>query len=178
MKRRALGMSGRYGQRHLHLEPLESRSLLTGDVMAAFDLSGNLFLTGDAKANNINLSYDTTAGAYLLSGLNTTINGGFAAVNLNTLLGATFNGTIIANLDGGNDVVTISGASGNSGANLSGVTLSTGLGNDTVTLNGLTIANDVVVNGGAGDDSINVTNVAAAGNASISAGAGNDIVTV
>src|SRR4029079_3079219 len=87
-----------FRRRTFLVEPLESRSLLAGDVMAALDATGHLVLTGEAKANEGEVNYDTTAGAYLISGVNTTINGGTLAINLNSLLGAAFNGNVNVNL--------------------------------------------------------------------------------
>src|SRR4029079_14519882 len=98
--------------------------------MAALDATGNLVLTGDAKANDVEINYDTTAGAYLISGVNTTINGGTLAINLKSLLGSAFNGNVNVNLGGGNDVVVVTGASRNTAADLDGsINVDAGIGN-------------------------------------------------
>ena len=134
------------------MEPLEGRSLLAGNVLASVDLSGMLNIAGDAKVNNIAISYDATAGAYVISGVNTTINGGAGAVNVNQLAllaGAVFNGGISMNLGGGNDVAVVTGNSAVTAANLAGnLNIDAGIGNDSITIDGITIAGDVTVNGG------------------------------
>src|SRR3954469_20437665 len=85
-----------FSRKSFFVEPLEGRSLLAGNVLASIDQTGMLNLVGDAQVNNVAVSYDATAGAYVVSGVNTTINGGTGSVNLNTLAqaagGALFSG--------------------------------------------------------------------------------------
>jgi len=91
-----------FARKSFFVEPLEGRSLLAGNVLASIDQTGMLNLTGDAQVNNVSISYDATAGAYVVSGVNTTINGGTSAVDLNALAllatGAAFHGGMNVNL--------------------------------------------------------------------------------
>src|SRR5262245_40940958 len=73
------------GRRELVVEPLESRAMLAGDVLAALDAAGVLQISGDARANNIALAQNSATGAFVLSGVNTTINGLSSSLDLSTL---------------------------------------------------------------------------------------------
>jgi len=137
------------------VEPLESRSLLAGDVMAALDATGSLLLSGDAKANNLDISFNSTAGAYVLTASNTTlhdINGLVVPqLILNSTAIAGFSGNIAMDLKAGNDVVTING---DSATNLAqSLSINTGVGNDSISIGGIAVG-DLTVQGGAGSDTL------------------------
>ncbi len=157
-------------------EGLENRLLLAGNITSVL-VGGVLTLTGDAAANQIQLTVGTN-GQMVATGLTgTTINGlasvNFGAVNTLTVLGGAGNDSINLNqsgavissnviLDGGDGNDTIS-ATGKFGANLN---LLGGLGNDT-----LSVTNAIVTNA-------NTTTPSVATNIIIDAGDGSDIVTV
>src|SRR5436190_5785702 len=162
------------------VEPLESRSMLAGNVLANVDATGTLNLTGDAKVNNIDISYDTAAGAYVLTGVNTTIQTPLGNVSSLTLTAAGllgFTGAINASLGAGNDVVTVNGASG---VDFDGsLTVNGEAGNDSISIGGINkVAGNITVTGGAGNDSVNITDVTATGNVLVTTGAGNDQIVI
>jgi hypothetical protein len=171
-----------FRRRAFLVESLESRSLLAGDLMSSLDASGNLFLTGDAKANNIDISYDSTLGAYVLTGVNTNIHNlaglSVPSLTLNAATLAGFDGALNINLKAGNDTLTINGNAANDLA--SSLTVNGDVGNDVINLigNNTHVAGDVAIMGSAGNDTIVVSNVTAAGNVSITGNAGNDSITV
>src|SRR4051794_32629103 len=111
MKRHTRGTGRGLGRIELHVEPLELRSMLAGNVLANLDATGALSVIGDAKVNNVAISQDAATSAYILSGVNTTING-LPSLNLGTLAG--FTGDINVDLRGGNDVFAFAGASASS----------------------------------------------------------------
>src|SRR2546430_7455382 len=170
MKRHTRGVGRGFGRRELLVEPLESRAMLAGNVLASVDATGMLQITGDSKVNNISISQDASTGAFLLSGVNTTING-LPSVNLSTLAG--FTGGANINLRGGNDVIAFTGASA-SGSFAGDVNVQGGGGNDSVSLSGLNISGAVNIQGGAGNDTVNLSNLTATGNVSISTNGGRD----
>jgi hypothetical protein len=112
--------------------------MLAGNVLANVDGTGTLNLIGDAKVNNLDISYDTTAGAYVLTGVNTTLQTALGNVSSLTLTAAGlvgFTGAINASLGAGNDVVTVNGASG---VDFDGsLTVNGDAGNDSISIGGI-----------------------------------------
>jgi hypothetical protein len=89
--------------RPLRIEPLEGRALLAGDVTVT--LAGTtLTITGDASANEVEITPGASVGEYVITGLNNTI------INGPSLIVDPFN-LIDVDLEGGSDVFTIRGAS-------------------------------------------------------------------
>ncbi len=157
-------------------EGLEGRLLLAGNITSVL-AGGVLTLTGDALANQVQLTVGTN-GQMVATGLTgTTINGlasvNFGAVNTLTFLGGAGNDSINLNqsgavisgnviLDGGDGNDTIS-ATGKFGANLN---LLGGLGNDTLSVTNATVTNasatpvatNILINAGDGSDIVTVSN--------------------
>src|SRR4051794_4903810 len=129
-----------YCRKTFLFEPLEGRSLLAGDVFSSLDASGNLLLSGGAKADNLDLSYDSTLGAYVLSGTNTNIHdlsgNIIPSLTLNSATLAGFNGTTTINLGAGNDTLTINGSAANNADIAAGLNIDGGIGNDGINLIG------------------------------------------
>lgn len=178
--------------RHLTLEGLETRNVLSGTVSAVIDASGTLVVTGDDLANNIVISAGPNAGEVIVfggragaqAGTETRVNG---ALEPATLSG--FGGEVRLNMQGGYDqvVVTNLALEGSLQAFL-------GAGNDRLSLqshsssatnvrlnDGSAIATGPVrlgvfvsVNGGDGDDLITTSNTTVDGYLAFTAGAGND----
>src|SRR5262245_51472265 len=59
----------------LKVEWLEPRAMLAGNVLASVNAAGLLTITGDANANEVEV-IQTAADTYLVTGVDTTINGG------------------------------------------------------------------------------------------------------
>src|SRR5262245_52079562 len=96
--------------RKLGLEQFESRQLLAGNVMVSVS-SGDLFLTGDAAANGVQISQardsqgNPIPGSYLISGQ----AAGNAATTINGHQGAIVSGIthdVQINLGAGDDLLT------------------------------------------------------------------------
>src|SRR5262249_43241571 len=119
-------------RKRFFVEPLEGRLLLAGDVVGTVGEFGDLHVTGDARGNNISIYFDATHNSTFISGLNTTINNGTSPVDLEALGG--FPGLP---------------------ENLS---VDTGGGNDSISIDGIAIDGNLTVTGGDGNDQISVTN--------------------
>lgn len=118
---------------------LEPRKMLAGDINAFVD-DGVLLVVGDAQANEVAITQND-AGAFVVTGVDTTINGGSQPFTTSSPFAH----------------VTISLAGGNDEASLDGVVIGSGLsffggdGNDRfVTTDSL--SRQLHANGGAGDD--------------------------
>jgi len=97
------GQSRRKNNRSLRFESLEGRALLAGDVTVT--LAGTtLTITGDASANQIEITPGASVGEYKITGLNNTI------INGPSLIVDPFDVLNVA-LAGGSDTFTIRGAS-------------------------------------------------------------------
>src|SRR5262249_14916053 len=86
MTRRKHGCGTGFGRRTLHVEQLEGRAMLAGNVTASVS-GGNLIIRGDNVDNGVVIS-QTDPGTYLVTGIDTA--GGPTTINGNT--DATFTG--------------------------------------------------------------------------------------
>ncbi len=143
-------------------ESLETRQLLAGNVAAT--LSGGLLtLSGDAAANNVQIS-QLTNGDWLVKGIATKING----ANSQPFSGVT---DITVDLVSGQDVLKVSNGTLTGDLNIS----FSGGGNKTVQLSALHASN-FLVESGAGNDSVVATNLTADNVINFDLNAGNDTI--
>ena len=131
------------------LEILESRLAPAGLVTLSLTPAGALTLTGDALANDLQI---------------TDVGGGFWNI------APTAGGTTLFRMNGGPALAAITFA-----APLS-VTGNLGAGNDVAELSGLNVAKTLTLNGNDGNDSILLSGVGIGGAAVVDTGAGNDDV--
>ena len=148
-------------------ETLENRALLAGNVVTSFS-GGLLTLTGDAAANNVQLT-QLASGAWQMKGIGTKIDGANAA---ETFTGVT---DITTDLAAGNDILKVfNGTSsgdltvqfsggGNKAIQLSNIhaadiSVTTGAGNDSITVNKCTADSELEVEAHNGTNTVVVTN--------------------
>ncbi len=154
------------------VQALETRQLLTGNVVAKMSGSGNLSLVGDNLDNHVEVR--PVAGGLLIEGFNaTTVNGNPTAF---------FSGPSFVqknhkvNLKGGNDTFGI-----DSGVNGS-VNVKMGSGADLVAVANMLVGGNTKVNTGSAPgvlpDQVIVDNVGVAGAANIKGGSGNTVVAI
>jgi hypothetical protein len=131
-------------KKHLHLESLETRALLSGNVTATFASNGELDLKGDTNNNEIAITQLSTGQLEVTGSLGTTINHGKM---FTTPAGDSVASIKLKFLDG-NDSVSLTGftAPGATGPTIEipTVNLSLGKGNDFVTVDELW-ANSVTI---------------------------------
>ena len=176
----------------LRAEMLEARMALAGDVAVA--LEGELLtLRGDQLDNQVVLTR-TLAGNVVVAGQNGTLINGLPSV---TLIRPTLNAVDIRT-EGGNDVVTLRNmqiandlnvdlGSGNDRLNASlaapnlvggNASILGDLGADTIALAGVTVREDLVVDGGLGALNATLSDVSVDKTLSVIGGDANDIVTL
>jgi hypothetical protein len=131
-------------------------------------------LTGDEAGNQIVIVGQGVG--YLVVGIGTTINGSTSPLPVLSLGDA--NHDLVMNLNGGNDMLTIS--KGTVGRSLN---ISLGDGNDLLTLQKLTVKGDLNIDGGEGNNAIAITSVVVgangtSGNLTINTGAGTDVANL
>ena len=175
-----------------HLEALESRLLLNGDVTAVI-AGGCLKITGDAQANDVIIEDTGTPNQVRVrTGASvTTINGAAGPVVLDGLTK-----DVKIDLKAGDDVLEltsltvarnakIKGGSGDNQVTVDDTTVVGDLcvkgssGADTVNLvNGTAVGGDTTINLGNGDNALGLTDTAVIGRTTVKAGTGDDTVTV
>ncbi|MBC8105877.1 MAG: hypothetical protein H7Z14_04755 [Anaerolineae bacterium] len=172
-----------------HVESLERRQLLAGNVSVVGGENFTATITGDKKANSIDIRLSGTDG-YLIRGLGGTKINGAAEVLLKSSISAFFN----ISLGKGNDFVSIVGpvntqtvsiltGDGNDRVSLSQVShfgdlkISTGKGKDFVALSTVSVTRALAIDTGADNDAIQFAAVQAEGNASVSGGKGKNTLT-
>ena len=154
-------------KRRSHFELLEGRAMMAGDVLVAVN-AGNIKMTGDALANEIAI-VDLGGGKITVTGQpGTTVNGLTGAQTFNGITGS-----LLANLRDGADQVQFLG---NAGHELSSIQISTGGGDDTVSVDKV-FAREVSIGTGAGNDTVNIMEVTAK-SVSVETGAGDDTLVV
>lgn len=143
---------------------------MTGNVTAVVDPNGTLVITGDGLDNGITIT-QTATGTYQVAGDTTT------TVNNQTLLTpAVLPGVTrsfkIEMLDG-NDSVTIQNLTVPRNLKLEG-----GDDNDTLLVSNVTVHGNVIIEGNDGTDTITITQVQADRSVSVSGGDGTDTLNV
>ena len=150
------------------IEKLEDRTLLTGNVVAAFH-GDNLFLTGDNADNSIGIALVNNQ--MVLSGFEgTTING------INEFLAAgrpALRDDLRIFLRGGDDTILIG-----PGMDFQNVIMVTGLGNDTVDISGSVILDNLTIITGPSDDGVRLNDVTVGDNQVILTGQGDDTISI
>lgn len=131
------------------IEPLEKRSLLAGNVTASV-VDGNLILTGDDAANEIQIHGELLDAKSLMitPADGTTLNGSadpFSGIGLTR--------SVILRMNGGDDVVEIRDSD-----IIKDLRISLDAGNDTLTTDSLLVRQNLVVYGGDGADRLLITN--------------------
>jgi large repetitive protein len=153
--------------RKCNLESLENRSMMAGDVQASV-VAGDLFLTGDAFGNQIQI-HQTSGNFYRVSGDNgTKINGQLARIFRVT-------GSMNVNLAGGDDTLKMGGIAFQD--NVSGnLNVRMGAGKDTVNLGRVTIGGTTTINTEADADRVDLGLLGIYKNVTVLGGTGDDIV--
>jgi hypothetical protein len=105
----------------LEMESLENRQMLAGNVSAVITGAGNLVVTGDGAANEIDVAIDSTGQVSITGNAGTT-------VDIGNLATAQVSGDVRINLGGGDDVVSLYGV--DSSAPIRNVSINTGTGDD------------------------------------------------
>ncbi|MCH7687020.1 MAG: hypothetical protein IH899_10125, partial [Planctomycetes bacterium] len=153
-----------------HVEVLEDRILLTGNVKAVV-IGNDLIVEGDSGDNEIALA--VIDGNLVVQGINgTTIN---SAVSFLAIAGsATIPNDLRISMGSGDDVVLI-----RPGLQVGGdVTIDTAEGDDFINLDSTVIGNDLTIHSGQGDDTILLTGVSVGDDQRIDTGPGQDIVKI
>lgn len=140
-----------------HLEPLEARQMLAGNVTAVVNGAGDLIVNGDASANAISVAVDSLGDVTVTGHDDTQVD--------TSGIDRAVSGDIVIRLRGGDDWVTIDNELATADVRVSGSG-----GNDTLTVEGT--ANSVRMLGGSGDDFISM--VAATNSATMRGFTGND----
>ena len=150
-------MAFKTGGRKCKFESLENRQMMAGDVSASVH-AGTLFIKGDNLSNGITITAGAIPNQVIITG--TTIAGAGTTVNGITNLPVAVNNVTMGmkiNMKGGNDTVTINNLTLNGTAKIN-----TGAGIDTLIVNASTICGDLnVKTGGSADHvTVNASNVA------------------
>lgn len=153
-------------RKKLRLEPLEVRTVMTGNVTAVVQ-GGVLVVTGDTEDNGIVIT-QTETGSYLVSGdETTTVNGSESFESTSTVR------SFKINMKDGDDSVTIQDLDVRQFLTLDG-----GNGNDTLALSNVSVGVIAAVRGGAGDDGISVEGVDVGATLLVDAGKGVNTIGV
>ena len=169
-------------------EGLEDRLLLAGNVLSALN-AGVLVLTGDAQANEVQLTVAAN-GQLTARGLSgTTINGvtsvNFGVVNTLTVDGGAGADKISLNSPSAtiaNDV-TINGGADNDTISIAGrfgadLIIDGGLGLDTISVSKSTVGVDIDLDSGDGNDKVTLSGTTVGRDVLIQSGIDNDSVTL
>jgi hypothetical protein len=164
----------------LWAEMLEDKAMLAGDVIAAIDTDGNLTISGDNRANAVEISA-TAEGNLVITGIDdttVTFNGQTTAAGEAVDLGSV-TGDVTIDLHGGDDSVSISGGAEVEGEaaeslRLGGkLTIIGGNGQDKIVFDNVDVADELHIDTGAGNDAIDLNAVAAA-SVKVDTGRGDD----
>ncbi len=142
--------------RRLSLESLEGRSLLAGVVSVSVS-GGDLIITGDGEANEIQIIQSLQngapiAGRYFIAGQNnTTITG-----TVNGFANGVVTDDIVINLNGNNDRLTMGDGINGHFIVPDDLEINTADGSDVVVVNRVTVRDDATILTGNGNDSLTV----------------------
>ena len=159
----------------LGFERLERREMLAGDVFVFMDRGGNLQISGDNRANGIQIDQfgEIAVQGIDAGGSATRINGVANGVVKFEVVGE---GDIKIHLRGGNDFVGV-GERSDDVIPPDDLEIDTGHGNDTILITGDTnLGDDLEIESGSGNDLVDVRNVDVADNVVIETGHGDDVV--
>lgn len=160
----------------LGIESLEQRLPLAGDVTVAFK-DGTLTITGDAQGNQVWVAQrgDKTVVAPSPWEMNGATRLRFgAAVGLSRV---EFGGVqaVVVELRGGNDVLVMGGPPSDP-LNLRALTVNLGAGNNSLSMQGMTVNQNATVRAGDGIDSVRLEQVTVGGATSIQTGNGDSLI--
>ena len=132
------GLRKAWGQ-SLHVESLEARQMMAGDVSVSINGNGDLFVIGDGADNNVDISTDLITGDLIIAG-NEGTNIVFDGESANTQVISletdfTLGRNLTINMRGGDDEVRVDHLDV-----VSDVTAVLGSGDDTLDLSGFTSA--------------------------------------
>lgn len=147
-------------------ETLERRQLLAGNVLVVGGENFTATITGDKKANSIQINLSGLDG-YLIRGLGGTKINGRSEVLLKSSTSAFFN----ISMGKGNDSVSIVGP-----VNTQSVSILTGDGNDRVTLSDVSHFGDLNIATGKGKDKVALTTVRVTQAMAVDTGADDDAI--
>lgn len=153
------------------IEPLESRALLAGNVVASLNGS-HLTVVGDAAANSI--EFTVLNNQVQLRGLNSTTINGSSDVFVIAANTDTVNGNVSISLGAGNDSVGFSRNVKLNGA----LTVQGGAGNDTIAFTGAILRGTTQLYGQDGNDTFSLQDSTTDGFLGIYGGTDNDIVSL
>lgn len=156
--------------KRLRFEPLELRSMMTGNVTAVVEADGDLVVTGDGQNNGITIT-QTATNTFVVTGDATTTINGQALATPATLPGVTKSFKI--EMLGGNDNVTIQNLTIPKNLKLEG-----GADNDTLLISNVNVQGNAIIEGNSGVDTITVTQVDARRTVSVDGGDGADAINV
>ena len=153
-------------RKKLRLEPLEVRTVMTGNVTAAVQ-GGVLVVKGDDDGNGIAIT-QTETGSFLVEGdETTTVNGGASFESTGNVR------SFRIDMKGGDDSVTIQDLEVRQFLTLDG-----GAGNDVLSISNVSVGVIAAVRGGAGDDDIGVENLDVGATLLVDAGKGVNSIDV
>jgi large repetitive protein len=157
--------------RKCNFESLENRRMLAGNVVAKVE-KGVIVLKGDNFSNGVVVTAGINPGEFIVTGINQAGN----PTSINgipndalTLVNVTKG--LKANLGRGNDSLTVNGVTLNGK-----VKIKTGLGIDTVTVNASSLCSDLEIRTGKNADDITVNNTTVGGETKIDGGRACDQV--
>jgi hypothetical protein len=160
-------------RRDLRFEQLEQRVLLAGDVTVSVNRSGDLIVTGDENANQIEIVFTDDA-KYRVTGLgDTKVNDQDVWENEIPV-----RRNIVVDLKNGDNEVAMKSDNGLGFLVPRDLTIRGGSGGDRVTVQDADIRGKLAVNTGAGDDTVTIEGGSVAGDASILTGDGDDKVAI
>lgn len=172
-KKRRFGAARRADQVQVQIQPefLENRALLAGDVTTQL-IGQNAFVNGDAAGNAIEIT--VINGDIVVRGLDgTTVNGSTDDFVLVANTSA-IPGSLRVVLGGGNDTASVDGVTVRGDVFVSG-----GIGNDVLTLESSSVVGqNLNISGGRGADTIVLSSVNIGGRVDLSGGTGSDDIVV
>lgn len=162
----------------LGVESLEGRALMAGDVAASVQW-GDLVINGDANSNGVQVT-QINATTFSVAGIQ---NGGSTRVNgsLSARVFANVTGNVRVNLNGGSDLLRIGGSGEASRMVLPGsLTVSGGDGNDSVNVQYLNTGNNstISIDTGSGMDTVSLDRIFNRSTVAVTTGSQNDTVSV
>jgi hypothetical protein len=144
-----------FASRRLGLESLESRQLLAGNVFVTVD-GGDLIVTGDARANEIQIlqalqNGEPIPGQYVITGLNNTTINNQPADRFTDVTD-----DFIIKLNGGNDILAMGNGTTADFVIPDDLEIDTAEGNDVLRLDRIDVGDDATINTGNGADSLSM----------------------
>jgi len=147
-KNRLASRANSLRRKFLHLEELESRRVLAGNVSASVS-DGNLSIAGDDASNQILVTRNADLSVTITSLDGTTINGQAGPITL-----ANARDDLAVNMAGGDDVIRFAGSVDLLFRMYGNANIVLGSGNDELGMSNFSVWRDLAVNAGSGNDRI------------------------